>query len=591
MEMKLLKELRSLPGRLIRFWNAPYPFQDQQQMRQAQMIRTVLRIMLVITILVYLVMFFNPATAIVFGIATSLLLVVVLAFVWLKRGNAQASALILVVGMMSILSLAALFGNGILSSPYMGLGVVVVLAGLLLGPSSGLAVAGVSAALGLGLLIADALDLLPTQTLPLSINAYWLASGLVFFALAGVVYLASNNLRLALLEARRNELAQTESLQELTRIRTSLEEQVSQRTQELEQRSGYLQAIVEVTQTTAALLNAEQLFQTAAELIREQFNLYYVGIFMTDLTGEWAVLQSGTGTAGKAMIERGHRIRIGSGMIGWSIANAQPRVAAEARQDAVRLVNPELPETRSEAAIPLRSRGRVIGAISVQSTAVGAFGELEIATFQALADQVAVSLDNARLYEDSRRSLEEARRAYGDEGRRSWQEYLQQSDTLSLSYRYGVSESTPARLAATHEAAASHLKARRQAISSGRPVQIVEDQTATLFLPIPVRETQIGVISFAKEMETESQAQRWSEDEIDLLQNVVEQMGVALDSARLYQDTQRVALREQLTGEVTSHIRQTLDIQTVLRTAVEEIQRSLGLPEVLISLSAPQEGE
>jgi GAF domain-containing protein len=118
----------------------------------------------------------------------------------------------------------------------------------------------------------------------------------------------------------------------------------------------------------------------------------------------------------------------------------------------------------------------------------------------------------------------------------------------------------------------------------------MERHAALLFLPIPVRESQIGVISFAKEAADDAPPTPWSDDEIDLLQAVVEQMGVALDSARLYQDTQRVAMREQLTGEVTSRIRQTLDIQTVLRTAVEEIQRTLGLPEVVISLNAPEEG-
>ncbi len=99
----------------------------------------------------------------------------------------------------------------------------------------------------------------------------------------------------------------------------------------------------------------------AVELIRTQFGLYYVGLFILDPSNEWAILRAGTGRAGQAMIARGHRIQYGAGMVGWSIANAQPRIAADIEKDSVRLATAELPETRSEAAFPLRSRGKVLG--------------------------------------------------------------------------------------------------------------------------------------------------------------------------------------------------------------------------------------
>ena len=91
-------------------------------------------------------------------------------------------------------------------------------------------------------------------------------------------------------------------------------------------------------------------------------------VHLVDENREFAVLRAGTGEAGKSMLARQHAIRIGEGMIGWAVANARPRVAQEAGDDAVRLATKELPETRSEAAIPLQARGQVIGAISVQSS-------------------------------------------------------------------------------------------------------------------------------------------------------------------------------------------------------------------------------
>lgn len=590
--MNLLKRLGSLPGRLIQFWKAPYPFRDAQEQRRITLLRSILRVMMGASALVFLVIFLNPASGFVFTIALSLIIAITLSTIWLKRGNIRAAGLTVVAGMVVILSAAAYLGNGMLSAPYMGLGVTILLAGLLLGSTAAWVTAAVASAVGLMILISSNLGLTPTQLLPSSINAYWFASVLVFLALAGVINLVGNNLRLSLIEAGRNQLAQAASLEELTQIRASLEDQVSSRTAELEQRTAYLQGIIEVTQTTGAMLDSSRLINTAVNLIQEQFNLYYASIFLIDLSGEWAILRAGSGEAGAAMLKRRHRIRLGTGMVGWCIANAQPRVAGDVLQDALRVVNPELPDTRSEAAIPLRSRGRVMGALSVQSNRPDAFGELEIATFQALADQTAVSLDNARLYEESRRALEEARRAYGEAAQRSWRETLRQSETLNLAYRYGSTDIHPIPLPPENAQAAGGSRrqaASRRAQAANAPVQLIEDERAILFLPIPVRETSIGVISFAKEWEPGAAPDRWNEGEISLLQSVVGQMGAALDSARLFQTTQQAALREQLTGEVTGRIRQTLDIQTVLRTAVQEIQRTLSLPEVVISLSAPED--
>ena len=141
-----------------------------------------------------------------------------------------------------------------------------------------------------------------------------------------------------------------------------LEQHVAERTQELEQRSAYMAASAEVGRAVSSILDADLLIRQVVELIRERFGLYYVGLFLTDEASEWAVLRAGTGDAGQEMLARGHRLKIGlEGMIGWSIANAKARVALYAEEDIVRKVTAELPETRSEAALPLRSRGQVLG--------------------------------------------------------------------------------------------------------------------------------------------------------------------------------------------------------------------------------------
>ena len=161
---------------------------------------------------------------------------------------------------------------------------------------------------------------------PFNLVGFWISLSAVFFAVAGLIALATRDLKETLQRAQASEQAQIEINQELRAARTNLEEQIAERTQDLEQRTQYLQASFEVSRAAASILNTDQLIRDVVNLIRDQFNLYYVGLFLTDTSGEWAILRAGTGLAGKIMLERGHRIQVGSGMIGWCISNAKPRL-------------------------------------------------------------------------------------------------------------------------------------------------------------------------------------------------------------------------------------------------------------------------
>jgi GAF domain-containing protein len=246
-----------------------------------------------------------------------------------------------------------------------------------------------------------------------------------------------------------------------------LEQRVAERTRELEVHSGYLEAAAAVGHAATSILDADVLIQRIVELIREWFDLYYVGLFRLDDAGEWAVLHAGTGEAGMAMLARGHRIRVGEGMIGWSVANDRTRVALEAGEDAVRLATAELPETRSEAALPLSSRGRVLGALTIQSSQPGAFGPDTIIALEAMADLVAVGLDNAMLFAESQRTLEAAREAYGQLSREGWARFLRAHPELGYLCDENGVRATDARRSALLQTA----QAKRAVVLDGRTAQ------------------------------------------------------------------------------------------------------------------------
>ncbi len=258
--------------------------------------------------------------------------------------------------------------------------------------------------------------------------------------------------------------------------------------------------------------------------------------------------------------------------MGYVTKTGEPRVALDVGVDAVHFDTPDLPGTRSEMALPLRARGEIIGALDVQSTEPEAFSDEDVAVLQTLADQVAMAISNAQLFQRVEESLEMERRAYGEVSRRAWRELLHtQSDLAFLSDERGISPGGDLWESQMETA----LRTGKAAAASG--------SGQSLAIPIKVRGQIIGVIDTQKP----GDAAEWTAEEIALTEALTEQLGMALEGARLYQDTQRRAERERLTGQITARIRESLDIDTVLQTAIREIGEALGIAEVEVRMTGP----
>ncbi len=177
--------------------------------------------------------------------------------------------------------------------------------------------------------------------------------------------------------------------------------------------SNQLSVAAEVSRAATTILEQNMLIEEVVELIRSRFNFYYVGLFLLSEEENMAVLQAGTGEAGRLMVTAGHKLIIGgNSMIGTAVATGQARVEQDISQARFFARNPALPETRSELALPLRARGRTIGAITVQSKESGAFSPEGITVLQSLADQLAIAIENASLFAQTEWSLAESTRLY-----------------------------------------------------------------------------------------------------------------------------------------------------------------------------------
>jgi GAF domain-containing protein len=383
---------------------------------------------------------------------------------------------------------------------------------------------------------------------------------------------AMNSMNRALERARRNERAQAEANRELEAIRASLEVRVTERTRELERRSTYLEAASEVGRAATSILEIDRLIWRVADLIRRRFDLYHVGLFLVDATGGWAEYRAGSGTGGYALAEEEFRLEVGGpSMVGWCTAHARARVAQDVGQETRRVEHALVPQTRSEAALPLVARGVVIGALSVQSDKQGAFDQDAVRSLQSMADQVAVALDNARLFAETEAALEAERRAYGEVSREAWAGLVR--DRPDWGYLCGSHGTlSPVR-----------GEWQPEMVEAGQTGRIVQGDGQVVALPVRIQDNVVGVVRLRKPDE----AGPWTQEEISLMESVAGQLGLTLESARLHQETQRRAVREQLVAQVSAQVRASLDPDTILKTSVRELSRVLGAEWAAIELAEP----
>lgn len=329
----------------------------------------------------------------------------------------------------------------------------------------------------------------------------------------------------------------------------------------LSERAKALEVTAALARDAASIYDLQEILERVVNLISERFNFYHAGIFLLDQSAEWAILRAASSDGGRRMLERNYKLPVSkSGIVGFVTGVGKPRVALEVDKDAAFIKNPDLPNTRSEMTVPLRVRGQVIGALDVQSIDAQAFNDEDVNMLQAIADQLAMVISNVRLYNQVQESLEAERRAYRDLSQEAWNEVLTSRPDLSYRYQDG--------------------RLSRQLVgqdSDPLEVQSKEDHLR-LEIPIRIRGQMIGAFIAKKA----SNMQAWSQEEKDLLYALVDQLSVALESARLYRDTQQRAMRERLVTDITTKMRASTDPDTILQTAVNELRQALHTRQVKI---------
>jgi GAF domain-containing protein len=379
----------------------------------------------------------------------------------------------------------------------------------------------------------------------------WISAAASQFLISLVIMSALRMLNEGFNQAQSRVEAMNESLRE---SQLELENRVTERTEELAHKTSQLNAASLVAHQTAAIQDLDRLLNRTVNLIAEQFDCYHVGIYLMNQRGDYVNLQATSSEGGKRLLEKGYRLRVGTeGIIGFVAAEKKPRISLDVGKDAIFFDVPELPETRSELSLPLIVRSKVVGVLDLQSSKVSAFKYDDIDIFQTMADQIAVTIENARLLTESQLVISQLEVLTNENTRQNWKTELSANKPM---FRYTATGVRPVDKAVP---------------GSGENV---------LDVPLILRGQQIGKISLHRKAEFH----KWTIQEETVATEVAAQAALALENIRLVERTRQRANREQAIANVTARVRESLDLDTVLRTTAREIQKALNLQEAEVRL-------
>jgi len=403
----------------------------------------------------------------------------------------------------------------------------------------------------------------------------------VFIAITALIYFSATSLRDAIRRANQSEESLRTSNEDLRDLNQTLEGRVVSRTAELEasnqrneRRARQFEAIAEVARAITSNQSLEELLPLLVQVTSEKFGFYHAGIFLLDENREFAELRAANSDGGRRMMDRKHKLGIGqTGIVGYVAATGNPRIALDVGADAAFFNNPDLPDTHSEMALPLRVSGNLIGVLDVQSTDSNAFKEEDVEVLSTLADQAAIAIQNSRSYETTQKFLEEAQRTSGSYLQDSWRALKSQNQLLG----YSISGNTLHALDNSMETALFS-----KVVKDGERV-VEHGENANLAIPIRLAGNVVGVVNIQLPEEHE-----WEADEIDIAEAVADRLSLALESATLLEATQKRAEIERLTADITGKIGSTTQFDAILRTAAEELSRVLGGSDVLVQIQQPE---
>jgi putative methionine-R-sulfoxide reductase with GAF domain/HAMP domain-containing protein len=245
------------------------------------------------------------------------------------------------------------------------------------------------------------------------------------------------------LESTLNDLQQRSAeLEEASQSQAQANRELREANRQSHMRALRLQASTEVSRAITQVYDMDKLLPQVTELIGRFFGYYHVGVFLIAANERIAELRAANSAGGQKLLSRGYRLEISAqDAVCHAIRAGEFTLVGDTVSEATYFAPPELPDTRSAIALPLRSGDRTIGALDVQSSEVGAFEQEDIAALSSLADQVAIAIENVRLIQQAQDAREEAEIVYQQVLTGQWQSLVEKRRFAPGEYRQLLSTS------------------------------------------------------------------------------------------------------------------------------------------------------
>lgn len=368
-----------------------------------------------------------------------------------------------------------------------------------------------------------------------------------------------------------------DSVGSLARTHEAMRAQLAQTLETLAERLEARTRDVRLTQDIGRTITGERDLQRMMDgvvyLITDNFpTIYHAQIFLPD-DNNYAVLRASTGDAGRALLERGHKLEIGSvSVIGQVMEQGEVVLARDTAMSDVHRRNEFLQDTRAELAIPLRVENRVIGALDVQSRYPDAFPDDQIAVLMTLANSIAIAIENIRLFEESYRQMRQVEVERRNRTQLDWDTYLRPDEKTYYTSRAGNITSY------------RFEDLRRAVYQSGQAIVGGETPNGTIpfAVPIRLRDQILGIAEY------ELPGNEFRYDKVLLAEELVNRLAISLDNARLFRESQLSAERERIVNEISAKLQGQTDIESILETAVREVSYALRSARVGIELQFDQ---
>jgi GAF domain-containing protein len=428
-------------------------------------------------------------------------------------------------------------------------------------------------------------DSLPPTSIPQGPVTFFSSLVIYVFFIASLLQASARGFDKLLENLRNTRHELTEKNQEMRNFAVGLEATIASRTAELdaanhriERRARQFEAISKISRVISQTQNLESLLPQVTDLISQQFEYYHVGVFLLDNNSEYAVLIAANSVGGQKMLARNHKLKIGqTGIVGYVAGAGLPRIALDTGADAIYFNNPDLPDTRSELALPLLRKGNeIIGVLDVQSKEPNAFSQEDVRTLSTLADQVSIAIENSRLFDEQKRILLETQAIYGRDLKEGWIRFTRGQNIAGIQRRNLKSSFLPEPL---------ELPGELEAVRSGSVYRKVENDGSSLItIPIKLREQIVGVLNVKSENN-----RAWTDDELDIASAIIERAAISIENARLLDESQRIAEREHVIGDISAKIGAGTHIEDILRTAIQELGTHISGAQVTVEIGGGEQ--